>query len=186
MPESIIQETKIKFDKAIEAFDQVLSSQISTSIHPEVISSVPIVFDRAVYKLSHVASISLEGPHVLAVKPWDQSMCSKIEHALHDSRLMLQVSSREKNVIHVQLPALTQERRELLMKEVKKLGEQYKVNIRNIRSTQKNKLKVLIDNLNIDVNKAKKLHDNLQDMVHLANEKIDILIAKKQKDLTMV
>ncbi|MBR4240455.1 MAG: ribosome recycling factor [Prevotella sp.] len=134
--------------------------------------------------LNQVANVSCPDARTIAIKPWDRKAIRDIEKAIMDSDVGI-TPENNGEIIRLGIPQPTEERRKELVKQCNKIGEKAKVEVRNVRSEIKEKLKKAIkDGLSEDNEKdaeaeLQKLHDKFI-------KKLDELLAAKQKEIMTV
>ena len=134
--------------------------------------------------LSQVANVSVPDPRTIAIKPWDRKEIRNIEKAIMDSDVGI-TPENNGEVIRLNIPIPTEERRRELAKQCAKIAEKAKVEVRNVRADIKDKLKKAIkDGLSEDNEKdaaleLQKIHDKFI-------KKIDDLLAAKNKEIMTV
>jgi ribosome recycling factor len=132
--------------------------------------------------VSHVATISTDGPRTLRIAPWDKSHIKSIEEALRSADLGLSVSSDEGG-IRVTSPELTGERRTQLTKLVREKLEDARISVRKEREAVLSDCKKKKDADEMSEDEFFKTREALQKFVDDANAKLEDLSAKKEKDL---
>ena len=135
--------------------------------------------------INQVGSISVPEPRTLMINPWDKSAMKDIETAIRNSDLGLNPTN-DGEVIRLNVPALTEERRKELCKQAKKASEDFKVRIRNERRDANDKLKKLEKEGEITEDDLKKAQDNVQKMTDKYIKEIDTLLDIKEKDIMAV
>ena len=134
--------------------------------------------------LNQVANVSVPDPRTIAIKPWDRKEIRAIEKAIMDSDVGI-TPENNGEVIRLNIPIPTEERRRDLTKQCNKIAEKAKVEVRNVRSDIKEKLKKAIkDGLSEDNEKDAELE--LQKIHDKFIKKIDDLIAAKNKEIMTV
>jgi len=134
--------------------------------------------------LNQVASVSVPDPRTIAIKPWDRKEIRVIEKAIMDSDVGI-TPENNGEVIRLNIPIPTEDRRRELVKQCNKIAEKAKVEVRNVRSDIKDKLKKAIkDGLSEDNEKDAELE--LQKVHDKYIKKIDELIAAKNKEIMTV
>ncbi len=135
--------------------------------------------------INQVGSISVPEPRTLMINPWDKSAMKEIEKAIRNSDLGLNPTN-DGEVIRINVPALTEERRKELCKQAKKASEEFKVRIRNERRDANDKLKKLEKEGEITEDEIKKAQDNVQKMTDKYTKEIEALLETKEKDIMAV
>lgn len=134
--------------------------------------------------LNQVANVSTPDPRTIAIRPWDKKMIRDIEKAILNSDVGI-TPENNGEVIRLGIPQPTEERRKELVKQCNKMAETSKVNVRNVRSEIKDKLKKAIkDGLSEDNEKDAK--EQLQKVHDKFIKKIDALMADKTKEIMTV
>ena len=134
--------------------------------------------------LNQVANVSVPDPRTIAIKPWDRKEIRSIEKAIMDSDVGI-TPENNGEVIRLNIPIPTEERRRELTKQCAKIAEKAKVEVRNVRGDIKDKLKKAIkDGLSEDNEKDAELE--LQKIHDKFIKKIDDLLAAKNKEIMTV
>ena len=134
--------------------------------------------------LNQVANVSTPDPRTIAIRPWDKKMIRDIEKAILNSDVGI-TPENNGEVIRLGIPQPTEERRKELVKQCNKMAETSKVNVRNVRSEIKDKLKKAIkDGLSED--NEKDAEEQLQKIHDKFIKKVDALMADKTKEIMTV
>lgn len=134
--------------------------------------------------LNQVANVSVTDPRTIAIKPWDRKEIRNIEKAIMDSDVGI-TPENNGEVIRLNIPIPTEERRRDLAKQCAKIAEKAKVEVRNVRADIKDKLKKAIkDGLSEDNEKDAELE--LQKIHDKYIKKLDDLLAAKNKEIMTV
>ena len=134
--------------------------------------------------LNQVANVSAPDPRTIAIAPWDKKTIRDIEKAIMDSDVGI-TPENNGEVIRLNIPQPTEERRRELEKQCNKIGEKIKIEIRNVRSDIKDKLKKAIkdglseDNEKDAENELQKIHDKYI-------KRVEDLLAEKEKEIMTV
>ncbi|PSR23760.1 MAG: ribosome recycling factor [Sulfobacillus acidophilus] len=132
MSKDTLKETHERMRKTVESFVRDLAAMRAGRAHPALLEKVSVDYYGAMTPLAHLASISAPEPRILIVQPFDKSAVGAIEKAIMKADLGVSVRV-EGALLRVNVPALTEERRRELVKQVKRQLEEAKVAIRNIR-----------------------------------------------------
>ena len=130
--QQILQQTESRMKKTVESTTTKLSHVQTGRATPALLDQVSVTYYGSKSPLSQVGTITTPEPRLLVIQPWDKTLITEIEKAVAHSDLGLSTSN-DGNVIRIQVPELTMERRTELTKVVRKLAEEGKVAIRNIR-----------------------------------------------------
>ena len=132
MQQQIIQQTESRMKKTVETTATKLSHVQTGRATPALLDQVTVNYYGSKNPLSQVGTITTPEPRLLVIQPWDKTLITEIEKAIALSDLGFSTNN-DGNVIRIQVPELTLERRTELTKVVRKLAEEGKVAIRNIR-----------------------------------------------------
>lgn len=132
MQQQIIQQTESRMKKTVEATATKLSHVQTGRATPALLDQVSVTYYGSKSPLSQVGTITTPEPRLLVIQPWDKTLITEIEKAIAHSDLGLSTNN-DGSVIRIQVPELTLERRTELTRVVRKLAEEGKVAIRNIR-----------------------------------------------------
>ncbi len=135
--------------------------------------------------LNQVASLTLPESRMIAIQPWDAQLLGAIEKAIHKADLGLTPVSDGK-IIRITVPQLTEERRKELVKQVRKVAEEYRVAIRNIRREANEAFKKMKKEKEISEDDQFKLQDEIQKVTDEYIKKIDTAMAEKEKEVMEV
>ena len=130
--QQILQQTESRMKKTVESTTTKLSHVQTGRATPALLDQVSVTYYGSKSPLSQVGTITTPEPRLLVIQPWDKTLITEIEKSIAHSDLGLSTSN-DGNVIRIQVPELTMERRTELTKVVRKLAEEGKVAIRNIR-----------------------------------------------------
>jgi ribosome recycling factor len=132
MKDEVLTETRRKMDKVLEAMARDLSRVRTGRASVALLEGIKVECYGTTMPLSQVASLAAPESRLLTIQPWDTSVMADIEKAILKSDLGLNPANDGK-IIRLPIPALTTERRKELVKTVKKMEEEAKVALRNVR-----------------------------------------------------
>jgi ribosome recycling factor len=135
--------------------------------------------------LNQVATLSVPEARLIVVKPWERNMIPVIEKAIRDANLGVNPMS-DKDLVRVPIPALTEERRREIVKQVKHKGEEHKIAVRNERRDAKELIEASEKDGEISGDDAKKALEKMQKETDDGVKKVDEIIAAKEKDVMQV
>jgi len=149
-----------------------------------ILDGVRVMSYGSKVSLNQVANVSVPDPRTIAIRPWDKKQIRDIEKAIMDSDVGI-TPENNGEIIRLNIPVPTEERRRELAKQCNKIAEKAKVEVRNVRADIKDKLKKAIkDGLSEDNEKDAELE--LQKVHDKYIKKIDELIAAKNKEIMTV
>ena len=185
MPEKLIAETEDRMRKAGESLARELAGIRTGKANPALLDPVKVDYYGAPTPLRQLANIGAPEPRLIVVQPFDKTALAEIEKAILKSSLGLNPSN-DGNLIRIPIPALTEERRKELAKLVRKMGENGKVAVRNIRRDANEKIKRSEKEGEITEDDSKRLQDRVQDLTNKYTEEIDGMVAGKEKEVMEV
>ncbi|PZQ05921.1 MAG: ribosome recycling factor, partial [Staphylococcus epidermidis] len=166
----IIKDTKSRMQKSIDNLSRELANISAGRANSNLLNGVTVDYYEA---------------RLLVISPYDKSSVADIEKAIIAANLGVNPTS-DGEVIRISVPALTEERRKELVKEVKKIGEDAKVSIRNIRRDVNDQLKKDEKNGDITEDDLRSQTDDVQKATDNSIKEIDQLVADKEKDIMSV
>jgi len=185
MTELVFEELKENMDKALDAlgktFGRVRTGRASISL----LDGIKVDYYGSSTPLNQVATLSVPESRLIVISPWDGSVIPLIEKAIQKSDLGL-TPSNDGKVIRLAIPALTEERRKELVKQVKKMTEESKVKIRNIRRDANEQLKDLKKDSTISEDELFTHQDEVQKITDQYIERADALFEAKEKEITVI
>ncbi len=185
MPKSVMNDTKSKMTNAIQAFSRDLASIRAGRATPSILDKLTIDYYGSPTPVNQVAGISIPEARLIMIQPYDKSVLGDIEKAILKSDLGLSPSN-DGSVIRLAVPALTEERRKDLVKQVKKEAEEAKVGIRNIRRDANDEFKKLEKKSEITVDDLRGYSDDVQKLTDDNIAKIDQMAKDKEKEIMEV
>ena len=174
-----------QMDKTIEALKYEFSTIRAGRANAQMLDKIRVDYYGTPTPINQIGSISVPEPRTLVINPWDKSAMKDIETAIRNSDLGLNPTN-DGEVIRLNVPALTEERRVELTKKAKKAAEEFKVRIRNERRDANDKLKKLEKEGEITEDDLKKAQDNVQKMTDKYTKEVDVLLEVKEKDIMAV
>ena len=176
--DNYLNNAREKMNKAINALEERFTSVRAGRANPSMLDDVTVDYYGTMTPIKQVATIFVPEARQLNVKPFDKTMLNAIEKAIFEANLGVAPSNNGESVF-ITIPALTEERRKELVKQVKEISEEGRISIRNIR-------KEVIDDIkdaDFSEDEERTLIDELQEVVNEYNKKIEELTKEKEKDL---
>ncbi len=149
---------------------------------PQVLDLVHIDMYGTRTALAHAAGITIEDPRTIRVSPWDKSIISQMEKAINDADLGLSVSSDGEG-LRVHFPSLTTETRQKLVKLLKDRLEDARVRIRALREETNKVIDTEAKDGAYGEDDQKRYRDEMQKIVDNANQELEELFNKKEKEV---
>ena len=183
-----VKETLKKSEERMEMAAMFLEDELNRiragRANVAILDGVRVMNYGAKVPLNQVASVSCPDARTIAIKPWDRKQIKDIEKAIMDSDVGI-TPENNGEMIRLTIPQPTEERRRDLVKQCNKIAEKAKVEVRNVRSDIKDKLKKAIkDGLSEDNEKDAELE--LQKIHDKYIKKLDALIEAKNKEIMTV
>ena len=185
MPQTIKKNSEEKMSKAISSLKKDLASVRAGRANPAILDKLHVDYYGTPTPISQMANISTPDSRTLMIQPWDKSVMGEIEKAILKSDLGL-TPTNDGVVIRITIPQLTEERRKELVKVVKKMGEESKVAIRNIRRDGNDDLKKLEKNGDISEDDLRRTQDEIQKITDKYITEVDTVISSKEKEIMEV
>ena len=182
---SLIKDTNQKMDKSVEVTNKEFSNLRTGRASTHLVENIQVNYYNTPTPLKQVATISTPDPKTIAISPWDATQVKTIEAAIQKSDLGLNPNNDGK-VIRVQVPALTEERRNELVKLAKKVAEEGKVSIRAARHDGIEKIKKLEKDKAIPEDDSHKFQKEIQVATDGHIKTIDEALVSKEKDITQI
>lgn len=182
--EMYLEDAGDMMSKSIQHLSSALTKIRAGKAESAMLGGIMVKYYGNLTPLAQVASISSPDARTLMVKPWEKPMIQEIERAIMNSNLGLSPQSDGEQVI-INIPALTEDRRIQLVKQVKNEGEQGKISIRNARKDTNDALKKL-KNDGVSEDAIKDAEDSVQKLTASSTKKIDDLLTKKEVDIMTI
>ena len=182
MKDEIIQEMRRKMDKALEVLRQDFARVRTGRASVALLDGIKVEAYGTLMPLSQVASLAAPEPRLLTVQPWDAALMSEIEKAILRSDLGL-TPNNDGKLIRIPIPPLTTERRKELVKTIKKMTEEAKVALRNLRREANEELKELKKEKMISEDEAFKAQEEVQKITDDYIKKAEAQAAEKEKEI---
>ena len=174
-----------QMDKTIEALKYEFSTIRAGRANAQMLDKIRVDYYGTPTPINQIGSISVPEPRTLVINPCDKSAMKEIEKAIMNSDLGLNPTN-DGDVIRLNVPALTEERRVELTKKAKKAAEEFKVRIRNERRDANDKLKKMQKDGEITEDELKRGQEDVQKLTDKYIKEIDSLLAVKEKDIMAV
>ncbi|MFP4942754.1 ribosome recycling factor [Staphylococcus pseudintermedius] len=181
----IIQDAKTRMKKSTENLSRELAQINAGRANSNLLAGVQVDYYGAPTPVQQLASINVPEARLLVVSPYDKTSLADIEKAIIAANLGVNPTS-DGDVIRIMVPALTEERRKEIVKEVKKTGENAKVSIRNIRRDANDTLKRQEKDGDISEDELRNGSNEVQKITDSSIKEIDQLVADKEKDIMSV
>ena len=183
--ETVLAVTEEKMQKTIQALENDFMMIRAGRANPNLLNKISVSYYGTMTPLQQVANISVPEARVILIQPWDKKLIKDIEKAIMASDIGI-TPSNDGNMIRLIFPELTGERRQELVKDIKKKAEASKVAIRNIRRDAMDQLKKMNKASEITEDDLKDGEERTQKLTDTYIKNIDQTTEKKAKEITTV
>ena len=178
---TIINNTENKMQSAITNLEQRFTNVRAGRANPSMLDGVMVEYYGVPTPIKSLANISVPEARQLMIKPFDRSVLGAIEKAIFEANLGV-TPNNNGECIYLVIPALTEDRRKELVKQVKALAEEAKIALRNIRQDANKAL----ENLELPEDEEKRGNERVQDLINEYNKIVDEKLKEKEKDLMTI
>lgn len=183
--QDVIKETGPKMDLVVEDFKRKLSNVRTGRATVGLLDAVHVDYYGTSTPLNQMASVAVPEPQLLTVQPWDISQLGAVEKAIIAANLGLNPSNDGK-MIRLPVPALNEERRKQLAKQIHEIAEEHRVAVRNVRHHSNDLLKKLLKDKTISEDDERGGLDDVQKLTNNYIAKIDELSKNKEQEIMSV
>lgn len=182
MIDDVYQNTERKMHRAVEVLQHDLGAVRTGRASPALLEKVQVDAYGAAMPLTGLATITVPEPRMLVIQPWDKKMLPAIEKAIQKSDLGLTPNS-DGSVVRLSLPALNEERRRDLVKQVHKRVEEARVAVRNCRRDAVDDLRKAEREQHIPEDQVKRAQDRLQKLTDESIRQVDEVGRRKEGEV---
>jgi len=179
-----IEEGKMAMDEAIEHLEKELIKIRAGKASPSMLGGVMVEYYGSPTPLNQVANVGTTDSRTLSISPWEKSTIGAIEKAIFEANLGL-TPQNNGEVIIINIPALTEERRKEMVKKAKGLGEDAKVSLRSSRHKMMDFIKKAVKD-GYPEDAGKRQEDEVQKIVNSYGDKVNAILGKKEEDIMTI
>jgi ribosome recycling factor len=172
-------------DKALASLKNELSKVRTGRASTALVEPVQVDYYGTPTPLTQVANVTTPDARTIQIAPWETSMLGAIEKSIHAANIGLTPQSDGK-VVRISVPAMTEERRKEMVKLIKKMGEDSKVAIRNVRREANEAVKGAEKARTVTEDESKKLQEQVQKKTDEKVAEVDKLIGAKEKEIMTI
>lgn len=180
----ILEDATDKMDKALDHLDRELSKVRAGKANPKMLDGLMVDYYGSMTPLAQVANINTPDPRTIAIQPWEKGMIPVIEKAIMAANLGMNPDNNGE-LVRINVPPLTEERRKELVKMAKKLAEDSRIGIRNARREAIDEFKRLLK-AGLPEDMEKDAEDQAQKLTDRYMKKVDEMLDAKEKDIMTV
>ena len=185
MNDALFTQLQKEMDQSVSALRKDLAKIRTGRASTALLEHIVVDYYGATTPLNQLATLSAPEPRLLVVQPYDRNALQNIEKSILKSDLGL-TPNNDGKVIRVPIPQLTEERRKELVKHVKKIGEEFRVSLRNHRRVAVEHLKESEKKKEITADDSKHGHDRVQKITDDFIARIDKIIKTKEEEIMEV
>ena len=183
--EATLQEIEKKMRRALEILGQDFQKVRTGRANPAVLDGINVDYYGTPTPLSQVGNITVPDPQMIVITPWEKKMLGDIKKEILKSDLGM-TPQNDGNIIRLPVPALTEERRKEMVKQIKKMGEESKISFRNVRRDGNDKLKKMEKAKEISQDDLKLYTTKIQEVTDKYVAEADKVMAAKETELMSV
>ena len=181
----VINTAKDKMGKCVAAVETEYASIRAGRANPAVLDKVTVDYYGVPTQINAMAAVAVSEARVLVITPWDASTLKSIEKAILASDIGI-TPTNDGKAIRITFPQLTEERRKELCKQVKKIAEEGKVAVRNVRRDAMEKFKAMKKNSEITEDDLKNCEKDVQKLTDKYCDEMDAACSAKEKEIMTV
>ena len=179
--ENIINNTEEKMMNAITTLENRFTNVRAGRANPNMLDGIMVEYYGVPTPLKQLANITIPEARQLSIKPFDKSALNGIEKAIFEANLGITPNNNGESIFLV-VPALTEDRRKELVKQVHQMAEEGKIALRNIRQDANNDIK----NLKLPEDEEKRGNERVQNLINEYNKIIEEKLKEKEKELMTI
>lgn len=185
MHQAIIEKIHPNLEKSVEHFKEELNQLRTGRASTALVENLLVDYYGSKSPLKQIASLSTPEPRLILISPWDKNNLANIEKAIKESQLNLQPNN-DGQVVRINIPQLTEERRKDLIKVLNQKAEEAKIAVRKIREEAWEEIQELEKSRKISEDDKFSGKESLQAVIDEYNEKIQALRDVKEKDIMTI
>ena len=174
-----------KMEQTLNVFRKDLAAMRTGRASVSIVESILVDYYGTPTPVSQVAANTVPESRMIVIQPWEQRLIPEIKKAIMTSSLGL-TPSNDGKIIRVPVPSLTEERRRDIVKTVKKMAEDARVAVRNIRRDANDEIKKTGKEASISEDEIRKSQDELQKLTDQYIHKVDEVLKKKEQEIMEV
>jgi len=181
----VMKETRPRMDASVDDLRRKLASIRTGRAAVQLLDSVVVEYYGTPTPLTQMASVHAPEPNMLTVQAWDAGQLKQIESAIRSADLGLNPTNDGK-IIRVPVPALTEERRKQLAKQVNDIAEEHRTAIRNVRRDSNDRLKKMLKDKTISEDDERDGLDEIQKLTNTFITRVDELAKTKEQEILSI
>jgi len=182
MIDDLLSDLNNAMNATLESLNRDLAKRRTGRANVALLDGIKVEYYGSLSPLNQVAALQVPDPRLITIKPWDKSLVPTIEKVIQQASLGLNPSS-DGELIRIPIPPLTGERRKELVKDVKKVGEDAKVTLRNKRRESNDLTRSLEKEKEISEDEMHRVLAKIQEVTDQFVKKVDEVVAAKEKEI---
>jgi ribosome recycling factor len=178
----LLEDAKNSMEKTLGVLSSELASVRTSRAHTGLIDHLKVNYYGSTLPLSQLTTLSIQDARTLIVEPWDKAILEALQKVIQSANLGVGVSS-DGVKLRISIPELTHERRLEIVKYIRKLSEDSKVAIRNVRRHTLDKLKTLQKDKGIPEDEVHRIQEELQRLTDKHIGHVDEILARKEREI---
>lgn len=186
-PNEILSTAEASMKKALTYLEQELRGVRAGRASPGLVEHIKVEAYGAMTELKGVAAVNVPEPTQLLIKPFDPQLATAIKKAIEEAGLGLNPQIEDKQV-RLNIPPMSADRRKELVAQIKKMGEEQKVAMRNARRDANKSADALLKDkaANYPEDEIKQLHDEIQELLKKYEGQVEAVISAKSKEISEI
>ena len=180
---TIIEEFKSKAQSVIEGLKRELSGVRTNRPTTALVDDLKVSYYGQMMPIKQVGTTSVIPPREIVVQVWDENAVQSVIKAIDAMNPRVGTAQAEGTAIHIRLPELSAERREELVKHIRKVSEEHRIQIRHVRDEINKKIQRMFDDNELSEDQKFKSREGVQKEVDAANSTIEQLLEGKIKEI---
>ncbi|MHB1629986.1 MAG: ribosome recycling factor [Bacilli bacterium] len=172
-------------EKCLSSLKRDLATIRAGRATPALLDKIAVDYYGSLTPINQLANITVPDPRLIVIQPWDKGTLGEIERAIQKSDLGL-TPSNDGVVIRLSIPQLTEQRRVELTRVIKKIAEESRVAVRNVRRDTNEEIKKAEKQSVLPEDESRRLQERIQDVTDHAVAEVDRLLAQKERELMEV
>lgn len=179
-----LEDAKDNMNKALQHLEKEFGKIRAGKAHPQMLEGIMVDYYGTPTPLRQVSNVGISDPRTLVIQPWEKAMIEPIEKAILKANIGLNPDNNGE-LIRINIPVLTEERRKQLVKQVKITGENAKIGIRQARKDTNDELKKLKSD-GVSEDEIKNGEDEVQKLTDKFVKRIDEIIEMKENEIMTI
>ena len=176
---------KERMEKTINVFEENLAEIRAGRANPAILNKIKVNYYGVPTPISQVAGISVPEARLIVIQPWDMSILKEIEKEILKSDIGINPNNDGK-VIRLNFPELNEERRKEIVKDIRKIAEEARIAVRQIRRDSIDEYRKMQKNSEITEDELKSAEDEIQKITDEKIDKIDSILSNKEKEIMSI